>query len=100
MSFALRRDPRWWAVLPSLLLLAGQVRAQPGTSSVPEMEAEVRKYKSPPVGKGSISDLLRGNVPADPNTEDHRKVLDAEAKLIAYRIAIEAYHKPSNPDAT
>jgi hypothetical protein len=92
MSFALRRGPRWWA-LPLLLLLAGPARAQPGVSTVRELEDEVRKYREP-----SVSDLLRGTVTADPNNEKHRKALEAEARLVAYRLYMEEYLKPSNPD--
>jgi hypothetical protein len=100
MSSLFRLGPRWWAVLPPLLLLAGIVRAQPpGSATIRELEDETRKYKSTASGgTGSISELLKGEVTADPNKEEHKKALEAEARLVAHRLFDKDYHQPYNPD--
>src|SRR4051794_8750977 len=94
MPSPFRRALRCWAVVP-LLLLAGPVRAQPGTTTVTDLQAELGKFKSP----NSVNALLKGTTPADPTKEEHRDALKAEARYVAYRIHSDEYHKPFNPFA-
>jgi hypothetical protein len=92
MSLLSFRPARRCLSLVALLFLVGGLRAQPGTTTVQDLEIEARKFKEP-----TINDLLRGNVVVDPGKEYHRKALELEARLVAYRLFQSDYLQPYNP---